>query len=181
MKKLICILVAIVILSGLTACQVGSTAAPGKQPEETPGQSQPENTDISTEPGAPEMPEFTGLEVYWADQVLEDYPDYIRIDPPNYGPDDALVAFIGNDIYDFELLSVTVEFDEYGNTNYQMEPVCEHGGLQWDMPVVIPLKFPGDLPCWAVRFTDGYGMSFQYLLSISGEDYSLILEEIPLG
>ncbi len=47
--------------------------------------------------------------------------------------------------------------------------------LEPDDPLVVKIAFPGDIPCYGLRFTDGGGETRRYAIAMSGEDGSLLL------
>lgn len=176
MKQTICFLCVAALLFGFAACADSGTNAPAEKTTD-PKFTKPE----VTEPKEPEIRKDHYFEVLWYED-LQDYPEENWVQLKDHNENCVPVAFLGENLYDFQLMTVTVEFqDDWDEPLYHMETVHEIDVFVNHTPLIIPLEFLGDLPQWAVSFTDAYGVSYRYLLYISGMDNSLLLEEIAFG
>ena len=81
-------------------------------------------------------------------------------------------------VSDVALLALTLtDCDEDGNAAFDEAVVHEQDALVPDAPLVVKLAFPGDMPCYGLRFTDGDGEVRRFAFSVSGLDGSLRLAE----
>ena len=74
-----------------------------------------------------------------------------------------------------KLLKVHTRADEDGKVLYDTTVLDEYGDLSGDEPILADLHFTGDLPEYALSFVGGDGAEKYYLLTIGGEDGSLLL------
>jgi len=74
---------------------------------------------------------------------------------------------------DFSIYSVAFGDEGYqpDQTLYTLEQ------LDREKPVVADLAFPGDLSAYAILFTDESGTQYRYLLSVSGRNGTLVLQQ----
>ena len=76
---------------------------------------------------------------------------------------------------DVQLLSLELSFE--GDAVYQAAPLRALESISPDRPLTLKLAFPGDIPSYGIRVTDGKGQVRQFALLLSGLDGSLFLEE----
>ncbi len=121
--------------------------------------------------------------VPWADPEPEESGDMpIRADWAEatknalvVDPDGEYVTIMADEpVTGFALLALELVDSE---TFFDATVLCERDGLIPDDPFVVKIAFPGDIPCYGIRFTDGDGRVRQFSIGISGRDGSLMLAE----
>ncbi len=77
-------------------------------------------------------------------------------------------------VHNVALLSL--ELSGSNDTLFETSVLYQQDALSSESPLVVRLEFPGDIPCYGIRLTDGLGTVRQYAISISGRDGALELQ-----
>lgn len=125
---------------------------------------------------------FTGLlrtlRFITGDPVRADWaeatPNAVVIDPD--GEYVTLMAD-GEGVRNAQLLALSLsDAMQDGSVTFDSKVIYERDSVGPDAPLVVKIAFPGDIPCYGLRFTDAGGTTRQYAIGMSGYDGSLILE-----
>ncbi len=89
---------------------------------------------------------------------------------------DAWVLFTAEEeVTDFRICELTMQFTGDGEYTFHEDEVFALDTLWPTQPLIAGLDFPGDMPCWGIRYTDAAGEEHRFTVGISGEDGEIIL------
>ncbi len=78
------------------------------------------------------------------------------------------------DVKDFALLALTFkDVDAHGHAAFDTAEVFRVPVLRADVPLMVPMNFPGDIPSNGFSYTDADGTTKAYTIAMSGYDGSL--------
>ncbi len=79
-------------------------------------------------------------------------------------------------VKDFKLLALTLkDVDANGDADFDVSEVFSVPELRANVPLMVPMNFPGDIPSNGFSYTDTDGTTRTYSVSISGRDGSLVI------
>lgn len=176
MKSKPCSIILIVILILTVFCSCKKT-----EPSETETTTVPSQTE-TTEDTADES---TTQKIKKESKVTADYSANVNeyTEFITYTVDDSeystKILFTAEGVVtDFRLLSLFVnDFDDNGRMTFDTESLYELPTLEEDKPLEVTLTFYGDLPSYGISYKDASGATKNFMLTLSGEDGSVILSE----
>ena len=176
MKSKLCSIILIVILMLTVFCSCKKT--------------EPSETETTTAPSQTETTEDTADETITQKIIKESkvtadysanvngYTDFIKyiVDDSEYS---TKILFMAEGVVtDFRLLSLFVnDFDDNGRMTFDTESLYELPTLEENKPLEVTLTFYGDLPSYGISYKDASGATKNFMLTLSGEDGSVILSE----
>ena len=131
--------------------------------------------------GAEEKPEPASVIVEMADMnAIADTPhDECSIEGAE--PRTSIVFRTSTEIMDFTVLGLIInEVGEDGTLDAAVRKLYTQEHLTPDSPLVVHLTFYGDLPTYGISYVDTDGETVYKTVEISGEDGSLILNDLVL-
>lgn len=142
--------------------------------EHKPDEKEIEKTTVrnETETGKDELQ----VSVQWAEGDLTDCEEFIA----NTSEEKVRVMFTANrSAKDFKLLSLTIEeVNEKGEATYAAEELYSMEELTPMRPLAAEIVFYGDIPNCGISYIDENGVTRNYTVEISGEDGSVLLNEL---
>lgn len=126
--------------------------------------------------GPDDMPSY--VTAYFADETLVELTNAERFTADNseYAQDIVFFANFG-DIYNFEFCSINwLDESDGGESDIEFVPMYTTDTLTTDTPLVVTMTFWGDIPSYGITYTDSEGIDHTGLLSLSGEDGSVVLD-----
>ena len=114
---------------------------------------------------------------------FEDAGDYDKAFDRNQGKKsdyEVMVLFrTKEDVFDFTILSLALtDVRADGQAVFDREEMLCIPTLKADMPLAVPMVFPGDTPTNCFSYKDGEGITRAFSVAISGFDGSLAVDEI---
>lgn len=102
-----------------------------------------------------------------------DMSEYFALDEPF---ETAVLFRSDEEVADFTLLALTLkDVDTNGHATFDTDEVFCIPALRADIPLAIPMNFPGDIPSNGFSYKDEDGTTKTYTISISGFDGSLVI------
>ena len=134
---------------------------------------------FSQSPYVGELQGGSAVSVEWAKTALPSLDAYEDMTDASV-PMEEKVVFISRDIVtDFRVLTLQLaDFLDSGLPLFDVTEVYRQEELTPDLPLVIPMSFPGDLPTNGFSYVDENGDTHYYSVGVSGFDGSLVVEAI---
>ncbi|SCW70646.1 hypothetical protein SAMN02910456_02703 [Ruminococcaceae bacterium YRB3002] len=156
--------------------ETGKTEDTTEVSETTTGTT-PSSTSFESDPTESYETEFANVVCEWRDDALKkvkDYEWYANED----GPSDSQVMFYTDKkVTDLKFIELrNVQADESGLSFTEME-VFTQPELVPDKGLLVNISFVGDLPEYAFSYVDTDGTVRKYMLSVSGNDGSIFVQE----
>lgn len=92
--------------------------------------------------------------------------------------EEKMVFLPRKSVKDFQVLSLSFEnMDDYGYMTFEAEVVHMQEELTLENPAAVELLFAGDMPEWAISYTDENGDTRFFVVALSGRDGSIVMQE----
>lgn len=115
----------------------------------------------------------------WAKDALVDYSNYDEFTADESDARVRILLSSDSPLADFKVLSITaLDADEGGTLRFVSQVLHAQDSLNPDRPLVLNMTFFGDLPSYAISYTDENGTEKIFALTLSGKDGSLQLTPI---
>ncbi len=110
------------------------------------------------------------------DHTDADLTNALRFTADNSDYETEVVFHAIGDIYDFAFCEVSnIDYSDSGEFTYELVPKYTTDALTEDSPLVVTMTFWGDIPSYGITYTDSEGTAHSALISLSGEDGSVVL------
>ena len=118
------------------------------------------------------------ISVYWASDVLSQYPDYEEFIADESGQQESVVFTTNVDVSNFMVTALTLEdVSEDGKITFSVEDLYVLDTLTPERPLVAAIPFFGAIPTYGISYEDNDGTVRNFTVEVSGKDGSLILQE----
>ena len=118
------------------------------------------------------------ISVYWAYDVLSQYPDYEEFIADESGQQESVVFTTNVDVSNFKVTALTLEdVSEDGKITFSVEDLYVLDTLTPERPLVAAIPFFGAIPTYGISYEDNDGTVRNFTVEVSGKDGSLILQE----
>ncbi len=115
----------------------------------------------------------------WAQDALPDYPNYDEFIADESDANVRVLLSSNSPLDQFKVLSITaLDAIEAGTLRYERQVLHTQDSLHPDRPLVLQMTFFGDLPAYAISYTDENGTAQTFALTLSGKDGTLLLTPI---
>lgn len=117
----------------------------------------------------------------YLDNIKEIYPNYINasdIMKVNCSDYETVILFYTDEsVADFRVFSLDLDIDESGNPNFIPTEVFRTAKLEKDIPIAVPLNFPGDMSLNGFSYKGNDENINTFTVGISGKDGSLVINK----
>ncbi len=116
------------------------------------------------------------LEVLYLSDLEGDYEETenITLDDGEYS---AEIVFIGENLKNFKIMKISfTDYEEEIGAIFE-EKIVYSRGIRDNVPLIVEVDFPGDLPSLGVSYINTRGEIVKYAVNISGKDGSISLVE----
>lgn len=94
---------------------------------------------------------------------------------------EAVAFFTDREVTGFKVMALEFEeADENGNIVFSAETLYRQKRLMPERPLVVTAPFYGTIPGWGISYRDADGRTRSFAVTVSGEDGSVLLEEITI-
>lgn len=110
--------------------------------------------------------DYTGADLTNAQKFTADNSEY----------ETEVVFLAAGEITDFAFCSVeTIDYTDEGTYKAELKPMHTIVTLNKNEPLIVTMTFWGDIPSYGITYTDSEGTNHSELITLSGEDGSVVL------
>lgn len=92
--------------------------------------------------------------------------------------EERMVFLPRKNVTDFQVLSLSfADMDEYGYLTFEAEVIHMQEELTPENPAMVEMLFVGDMPEYAISYTDEDGITRFFTVELSGRDGSIVMQE----